>query len=154
MKLSLKYLPIFFVLAYSLPLLADDNKHHVPGVFVGYTHAADETHFTYGIEYEYKINKNWGIGAVYEKIDDAHHHDGVNVMVAEVFYHPSPSWRFGVGAGKEKIGGHHPHSEDLYRLSINYDLHIGDFGIAPTLAVDFIDGEEAYVFGVALIRPF
>ena len=135
-------------------VFAAANAHHFPGIFVGYTNASDETHFTYGLEYEYKFNQTWGVGAVYEKIDDAHHGDGVTVTVAELFYHPSNNLRFGVGIGKEKIGGAHPHTEDLYRLTASYDYHIGDFGLAPTLAVDFIDGEKAYVFGVALIRPF
>lgn len=133
---------------------AAGDAHHFPGVFVGYTKAAEETHFTYGVEYEYKFNQSWGLGGAYEKIDDAHHEDGVTVTVAGLFYHPTNTIRFGVAVGKEKIGGAHPHTEDLYRLSASYDFHIGDFGLAPTLAVDFIDGEKAYVFGVALIRPF
>jgi hypothetical protein len=133
---------------------AADDAHHFPGIFIGYTNANDETHFTYGLEYEYKFNRNWGLGAVYEKIDDAHHGDGVTVTVAELFYHPLNNLRFGLGIGKEKIGGEHPHSEDLYRLSASYEYHVGDFGLEPTLAVDFIDGEQAYVLGLALVRPF
>jgi hypothetical protein len=39
-------------------------------------------------------------------------------------------------------------------LSASYEYLIGDFGLAPVLAVDFIDGEEAYVMGIAIIRPF
>ena len=138
----------------STNVIAAADARHFPGIFVGYTNANDETHFTYGLEYEYKFNHTWGIGGVYEKIDDAHHGDGVTVTVAELFYHPLNNLRFGVGIGKEKIGGAHPHTEDLYRLTASYEYHIGDFGLEPTLAVDFIDGEKAYVFGVALIRPF
>jgi hypothetical protein len=133
---------------------AADNAHHFPGIFIGYTNANDEIHFTYGLEYEYKFNRTWGLGAVYEKIDDAHHGDGVTVTVAELFYHPLNNLRFGLGIGKEKIGGEHPHSEDLYRLSASYEYHIGDFGLGPTLAVDFIDGEQAYVLGLAIVKPF
>jgi hypothetical protein len=133
---------------------AADDAHHFPGIFIGYTNALDETHFTYGVEYEYKFNSTWGAGAVYEKVDDAHHGDGVTVTLAGLFYHPLKNVRLGLGIGKEKIGGDHPHSEDLYRLSASYEYHIGDFGIAPTLAVDFIDSEKAYVFGVAFVRPF
>jgi predicted porin len=135
-------------------VFAADNAHHFPGVFIGYTNANDETHFTYGLEYEYKFNRTWGLGAVYEKIDNAHHGDGVTVKVAELFYHPLNSLRFGLGIGKEKVGGAHPHSEDLYRLSASYEYHVGDFGLEPTFAVDFIDGEQAYVLGVVLVRPF
>lgn len=138
----------------SSAVAAAGNAHHFPGVFIGYTKAAGETHFTYGLEYEYKFNQTWGLGAVYEKADDAHHGDGVTVAVAELFYHPLNNLRFGVGIGEEKVGGDHPHSENLYRLSASYEYHLGEFGLAPTLAVDFIDGEQAYVIGVALVKPF
>lgn len=60
----------------------------------------------------------------------------------------------GLGAGQEKISGAHPHTEGLYRVSASYDFHVGSFGIAPTVAIDFIDGEAAYVLGLAFIRPF
>tara|TARA_R110002167_G_scaffold71995_1_gene202861 strand:+ start:743 stop:1207 length:465 start_codon:yes stop_codon:yes gene_type:complete len=133
---------------------AADDAHHFPGIFIGYTNALDETHFTYGVEYEYKFEQTWGLGAVYEKTDNAHHGDGVTVALAQFFYHPLSNVRIGLGLGKEKIGGAHPHSQDLYRISANYDFHVGDFGIEPTVAIDFIDGEQAYVLGVAFSRPF
>jgi hypothetical protein len=31
---------------------------------------------------------------------------------------------------------------------------VKEFGIAPTIAVDFVDDEEAIVFGIAFTRPF
>jgi len=134
--------------------LAASEAHHLPGIFVGYTNAEDETEFTYGIEYEYKINSDWGVGAIYEKTDDAHHGDGVTVKLAQVFYHTPLHIRLGLGFGEEKIGGDHPHTEDLYRVSASYEYHVGDFAIEPTLAIDFIDSEKAYVFGLAFVRPF
>lgn len=134
--------------------LAGQEAKHIPGVFIGYTDANDETEFSYGLEYEYKFSKNWGAGVVYEKTDKAHHGDGVEVKLAALYLHPWKALRLGVGAGKEEIGGHHPHTEDLYRTSISYDFHVGDFGIAPTLAVDFVNSETATVFGIAIVRPF
>lgn len=141
------------LLTTSTAALSAGDAHHYPGIFLGYTNAGSETHFTYGIEYEYKFNKSWGLGAIYEETDDAHDGDGITVKLAELFYHPMNNVRIGAGVGKEKIGGS-SHSEDLYRVSANYEFHVGDFGIEPTFAVDFIDGEEAYVLGVAFIRPF
>jgi len=141
-----------FLLASNQTLAAD--AHHLPGVFLGYTHAEHETEFTYGVEYEYKINANWGAGVLYEKTDSAHHDDGVTVKLAQAFYHTPMHIRLGIGFGEEKIGGDHPHTEDLYRVSAAYEYHIGDFAIEPTIAVDFIDSEKAYVFGVAFVRPF
>ncbi len=149
-----KLLCILFVTLLPLNLYAAGDAKHFPGIFLGATHAESDTEFTYGIEYEYKFKPQWGVGAVYEKTDDAHHGDGVTVKLAALYYHPFSYLRIGVGFGEEKIGGDHPHTEDLYRLSINYDYHLGDFNIEPTLAVDFIDGEEAWVLGVAFVRPF
>lgn len=135
---------------------AAGDAHHFPGIFLGYTdiESEDKPLFTYGLEYEYKFNSYFGVGAVYEKTDDAHGDDGITVTLGSLYYHPSKNIRLGIGAGQEKLGGAHPHTEDLYRVSASYDFHVGDFGLAPTFAVDFIDGHEAYVLGVALIRPF
>jgi hypothetical protein len=137
-----------------IAVLAADVKTHYPGIFLGQTESAGEREFTYGLEYEYRFDRHWGFGATYERIDDAHHGDGVTVSVGSLYYHPDNHWRFGFGLGKERIGGHDPHSETLTRLSTSYDYHVGQFGIAPTVAVDFIDGKKAYVVGVALVMPF
>lgn len=133
---------------------AAGDAHHIPGIFVGVTNAEDETELTYGFEYEFKFNHHWGLGAVYEKTTEAHHDDGVTVKLASLYYHPHANVRLGLGFGKEKIGGGHPHSENLSRVSASYDFHLGDFGVAPTIAVDFVDGDQAYVFGLAFVRPF
>lgn len=154
MKLMFTIVVFVYLVVSSCQTKAATDAHHFPGIFFGYTHAKSKTEFTYGFEYEYKFNQTWGAGFVYEKIDDAHYGDGVTVKVAEIFYHPFKNVRFGFGSGEEKIGGAHPHTEDLFRLSASYEYHIGDYGIEPTFAVDFIDGDEAYVFGVAFIRPF
>lgn len=132
---------------------AEGSKHHYFGIFQGYTHIKDETEFTYGLEYEYKFNSQWGAGLVYEKSDKLHHGDGVDVSLGSVYYHPE-SWRFGLGFGREKIGGDHPHSENLTRVSAGYDFHVGDFEIAPAVAVDFVNGDEATVFGLAILKSF
>lgn len=148
-------LSLLVVVFTSNPAFAAAGKSHVPGLFLGATNVDGETDFTWGIEYEYKFNQTWGVGAVYEDISDGHHGDGVTIRVANLFYHPDNNWRFGVGIGEEKIGGKKPKTKDLYRLVGSYDFHVGDFGIAPTLAFDFIEGgEDAVVFGVAIVRPF
>lgn len=142
------------LMATSVTANAAGDAKHIPGVFFGATNIDSETEFTVGLEYEYKFTPSWGAGAVYEETPDGHKGDGVNVFVASIFYHPTKNIKLGIGLGKEEIKGHHPHKEDLYRLSASYDFHVGDFGIAPTLAVDFIDDNEAIVFGVAIVQPF
>lgn len=133
---------------------ASDEVKHIPGIFIGATHFDSETEITFGLEYEYKIDHQWGVGAVYEKTSEAHHGEGVSVSLISAFYHPNNNVRLGLGLGQERVGGYHPHTENLYRVSAGYDFHVERFGIAPTVAVDFVDGEEALVFGVAFTRPF
>ena len=138
----------------SLSYASSDEHHHFPGVFIGATSADSETEFSYGIEYEYKFSKLWGAGIVFEKTDDAHHGDGVEVTLASAYLHPWKELRVGVGFGQEKVGGAHSFEEDLARVSLSYDFHVAGFGIAPTVAVDFVDGETATVLGIAIIMSF
>lgn len=145
---------------------SDEAPKHIPGIFVGFTNFDGETEFSYGIEYEYKISKLWGAGVVFETTPDAHHEAGVDVALAAVYLHPWKELRLGLGFGKETVGSyteddghghlhhHSSHKEDVIRTSVSYDFHVGDFGVAPTLALDFIDGETATIFGVALVRAF
>ncbi len=140
-------------LAASANVTAAGNDQHVLGVFVGATHN-DSSDFTFGVEYEFKFTPQWGAGVVYERTNDAHYGDGASVIVANVFYHPDNHWRLGVGAGTEKIGGAYDHSETLWRLSAAYDFHLGGFGIAPTIAVDFVDGETLTVYGLTFVKTF
>ena len=145
---------ISLALSSGVAYAASDKHHHFPAVFVGATSFDGETEFTYGLEYEYKFNSKWGAGVVFEKTNDAHHGDGTTISLASIYLHPWKDLRIGAGYGKEKVGGDHPHSENLARISVSYDFHVADFGIAPTVAVDFIDGETATVFGVAFVKSF
>ena len=161
---------VFALLATVPVFAANDSGHaapkHIPGVFVGFTHFDGATEFSYGIEYEYKFSKMWGGGIVFEKTDDAHHGAGVDVALAAIYVHPWKELRLGVGIGKETVGSydsddghghihhHESHKEDVTRASISYDFHVGQFGVAPTLAVDFIGSETATIFGVAIVKAF
>ena len=140
----------------TLPVLAssDESPKHIPGVFLGFTNFESETDFTYGIEYEYKFSKQWGAGFVYERTDNGHDGDGTDLALAALYVHPWKYLRVGVGFGQDRIDYDNDRKEGLVRASFSYDFHVGDFGVAPTLAFDFIDGETATVFGIAIVRPF
>ena len=136
----------------ALPSFAADT-HHSVGLFAGILDA-DENENVVGLEYEYKINSKWGVGATYEKAADAHHGDGITSTIAQAYFHPSGGWRIGAGVGREKVGGHHPHTEDLTRLGVSYDFHVGGMGIAPSINFDRVDGHTAKVYGVAFVWFF
>jgi len=103
-----------------------------------------------------------GVGLVFEKTNDAHYGAGVDINLASLYLHSWKEIRIGAGFGQEKIGSytdndHHLHKgfeENLVRVSVSYDFHLGGFGIAPTIAVDFVDGGTATVIGVAFIKAF
>lgn len=159
-------LSIALLLPASLPAVASDehgpasghsgsNSSHVLGFFVGATKDAhDETDTTYGIEYEYKFNYQFGVGAVYETSPDAHHEDGVSVYLASGYWHPYAGWRLGLGAGQEKVHGSHGYTENLVRSSVTYDFHVAGFGIAPSVSLDRVDGESIVVYGMSFSRGF
>ena len=137
-------------------LLASVDSHAAKnfiGFFAGVLDA-DESDSVFGIEYEYKIDSHCGIGALYEDANDAHHGDGVSSKIAAVYYHPAGGWRLGLGLGKEKVGGAHPHSENLVRVGVSYGFHVGGIGIEPSINIDTIDGETSQVYGVALVWSF
>ncbi|MDH5737282.1 MAG: hypothetical protein OEZ23_03180 [Gammaproteobacteria bacterium] len=135
------------------------KRPHLFGLFIGETRvpvagAADETADTVGLEYEFRASKTWGAGLSVERTDDAFGGQGSGLWAVSLFYHPTPNWRFGVGRGKEKVYSSPSHTEPLTRFSIAYDFHFGGMGIAPTYAMDRINGEKVRVIGLTLTKPF
>lgn len=135
-------------------LAAGSDAKHYPGVFVGMTSVSSETDLTLGVEYEYKLDPSLGAGFVVERTPDGHGGDGVDIWIASLYYHPINEVRLGLGYGSERIGGYKVKHKDVVRLSAAYEFHVENIGIAPTFAVDFIDGDEAYVLGVAFVFPY
>lgn len=61
--------------------------------------------------------------------------------------------RLTVGAGSEMVED--GDNETLVRLGLGYDFKLPNgFAFAPTVNVDFVDNNEALVFGVVLSRHF
>lgn len=141
-------------LLYVLPVFANDDKHHFPGIFVGTTHADDEFYNTIGLEYEYRLSQSTGVGVAYEHVSDYHEGAGANLFALQMFYHPNTHIKLGVGVGQERIGGHDARSDVFYRLSAAYEYHVEPFEIEPTIDVDLLDGETSVVVGVAFVMPF
>ncbi|GAB5382203.1 MAG: hypothetical protein Alis3KO_20670 [Aliiglaciecola sp.] len=154
MKVLKTSLLLVALAAFSLQTIAAEGARHLPEIFIGATHVDGETDFTYALEYEYKFTEKFGAGLIYERIDDGHHGDGVTLKIAALYYHPVGPVRLGLGVGEEKIGGYKSKTKDLVRVSAAYDFQFEHFIVAPTISVDFVDGEQALVFGVGFIKPF
>lgn len=136
---------------------ADDAHftHHALGVFAGERKADHESEMIYGVEYEYRINKHWGVGLSYEDSQDAHHGDGVDAILGMAYLHPWKGLRIGVGVGEESVGGYHPHDETVYRLGVGYEFHVThNFGVGVAYNRDFVNSDHVDVYGVSLVLMF
>lgn len=140
---------------------ADNGKlnQHVLGAFLGITDTEYTSETAYGLEYEYRFNKTWGVGGVWERTPDGHddghgHKEDISVKVISAYWHKD-MFRLGLGFGEEKVHGDHPHTEDLIRASAAYDFHLTpNLGIAPSFAIDRVNGHNVYVYGAALTYAF
>ncbi len=141
----------------NLAQAADDThfSHHALGVFAGERKADHETEMIYGVEYEYRINSQWGVGLNYEDSNDAHHGYGVDAILGMVYLHPWKGLRLGAGIGEESVGGHHSYDETMYRLGVGYEFHINhNFGVGVAYNRDFVDGDHVDVYGLSLVLMF
>ena len=64
-----------------------------------------------------------------------------------LFIHPHAGWRFVLAPGLE-----HRHGDDefLFRTGVAYEFELSErWVMSPELNVDFVDGEEAFAFGLS-----
>jgi len=126
----------------------DHSDQHFVGAFMGVidNHEAD---LVSGVEYEFKFQPHFGIGAL---VEHASQGEGVSSAIAAAYYHPVGGLRFGAGYGRELIGGDHSHSVNLLRVGVSYEFHLPNHvGAEPSINVDRVDGENAMVYGVAIV---
>ena len=108
-----------------------------------------------GVEYEYKFNKDWGAGLLYEFYSDAHSVKlDAHSTIASAFYHPSDGWKVGLGFGTQNSGREIARNENIYRLGLSYAFSIEGVGVEPSINIDNINGEISKVSTIAVIWSF
>ncbi len=123
------------------------HSHHVT-LFLGNTRAHGEDGFTVGADYEYRLSRLAGIGAF---VDRAEGHHDTTIVGPALFVHPYGHWRLLVAPAVENEGSE---NQFLLRAGLAYEFEVGEWTIAPTLNVDFVDGEESSVFGLSIGHGF
>ena len=111
----------------------------------GHTHDADAI----GLEFQYRLDDKWGIGAVLERVDVGSHTSTVAVVPFSRFFGDSirifggPGYEFKPNARKDKA---------LLRAGIGYEFELSDkWSLAPEAQIDLIEGgESTWLVGVAL----
>jgi hypothetical protein len=124
------------------------HRHHA-SVFVGNTtnHKGDNA-LTFGLDYEYRINKIWGLVALAD-------HAGDDIQATVV----------GVGAMLHSIGDlrlqaapgldfHGSHEEFVVRFGALYDFQVGNWTLSPSLYVDVLELESSLIYGLGFGRGF
>ncbi len=129
---------------------AGSMPHHL-SVVIGGTHIpdADETAFTLGLDYEYRLNRTLGLGVVAEQafgpIDST-------TLLAVADIHITEGLAIQTGPGVEFLDGE---SFFVTRIGAVYEVEVGEaFTLSPQVHYDISTGEDAIVFAFAIGRAF
>mgnify|MGYP001547271281 FL=1 len=146
-----------------------EHKNEI-ALFLGATdeHGHD-TEFTYGLEYARRISSSFAVGGL---VDYAGGGLRNLVLGVPVFWWPhvtdwgalkllaAPGVEFHNGRNggspehhKSEDGEHADEDEThfLFRIGAAYSFHLGQsFGIEPAVNLDFVNGEEVWVYGLNL----
>jgi hypothetical protein len=146
----------------------ETEKHHMNAlaVFVGGTHAEDQTQGTLGLEYERHLARRVGLVLAFEYAGGDFRE---YILGAGVAVNPVGGLIFTAGAGLERRPVHEDHEEGhgvevasneggggkeslfLFRLGVTYEIELGErWYLAPQFNLDFVDGETVEVFGVSV----
>ena len=127
------------------------HRHHIAGILGG-THAEHETAFTVGADYEYRLSKWVGVGAL---IDYAGGHLGERVVAGMVIVHPIRPLSVLLAAGQDhRVEHEHAENSFVVRVGAVYYFEVGRFGIGPSYFLDTTNGETLHVFGITIASGF
>lgn len=144
---------IFGLTVVSAAAVASEEKRHHRNhlsVFAGATHAEGSDEATIGLEYEYRLNERFGVGAL---LDHAGGDLDSTIVAGVVFFHPYEGLLLLAAAGNE----HTHHGDELVlRAGIGYEFELGaGWTLTPLLNFDFVEHEETKeVYGVSIGRHF
>jgi len=124
------------------------HHHNMIEVFMGGTYEdgehGSENGFSVGLVFERRLNEFMGVGIFGEYTGGDF---DMWVVGVPLFIHPYKGLRFLLAPGNE----HKDHEDEfLFRAGIGYEFEVSEqWVIVPELNVDFVDGEEVYVYGVS-----
>jgi hypothetical protein len=125
------------------------HPKNVLAVFVGETIEGSHTRDTLGIEYAYRIHKNWSLGGVIERTEEDHS----TLVIAFAHYWPYKGLFLGLGAGRKDPG---ESRENTLRTTIGYEFELPRrWAISLQANLDVIEGHEnEEVYGIAIGKEF
>jgi hypothetical protein len=133
----------------------ESEKQNVLSMILAGTSDADESAFTIGLDFEHRIHRYLGVGAVIEYATDDI--DAVTLLgVADLHL-----WRglaIQTGPGVEFVGEEEEENgrtttnnrrEFVYRVGVVYEFDVGKFLVMPQVHYDYSTGADAVIYGLA-----
>ena len=125
----------------------EGHPHHLAAILGVTQKGSSKTAGTYGIEYTYRINQRFALGAWYEESSGDFDIESWGV-ISNVYLTDHLPLLIGAGA-EQKL--YDDKTKYLVRLGAQYQFHLGSVSIAPTTWVDLIEnGDELWFVGVTL----
>jgi len=125
-----------------------DSEHsfrNVTQLFVGGTTEHGESTVAVGISHEYRLHRYLGVGGFAEYAAGSF---DKWIFGVPIYVHPWRELRLLVAPGLEH---EHGEQEFLLRAGVGYEFELSEhWRLAPEVSVDFVDGEEAVVYGLSL----
>jgi hypothetical protein len=157
MSIQIRLLPVAILSLFIWPdvLLAEADETeggydlNTAGVFFGLTgEDRRDTGYTIALTYERRLSESFGVGVEAERV-----FGDLEFWVATVpFAYHYKAWKFFAGPGIEMPDD--GSNEFLARIGGEYAFEAGRWEIAPTLALDFVDGETETVGGLGFLYGF
>ena len=128
----------------------EERRHHLSAVLGGTTlFDAEETAFTLGIDYEYRINELIGVGGV---VEYAFGDIEATTLLAVADIHLWKGLAVQVGPGVEWINDE---TFAIGRVGLLYEVELEHhFTVSPQIHYDISEFEDSLVFGISIGRAF
>jgi hypothetical protein len=126
------------------------HRNHV-AFFIGSTAtegerpgAEDDPRFTLGVNYERRLTRLLGLGAVLEAVPEG---EREAVVLVPVLFHVGRRAKFLIGPGAQRLEDPRE-TTFVARIGFEYDFHVKQVILTPELNVDFSEEENFAVLGL------
>lgn len=120
----------------------EESKNEI-SFFVGASTNSETTAFSFGIDYQFRINKVVGVGAIVDVATE----DYGSIMLGPAVYLHASKFEFVVSPTIEFSDDD---STGVLRLGVAYEIELSKFSISPSLNFDTErGGEETLVYGLS-----
>lgn len=107
-----------------------------------------ETEGTVGIDYQYRFSRAWGLAIAFEYVGGGARNWMAGLGPA---LHPVAGLELYAGPGFEHNDGE---NEFVFRVGLAYEFEVGRWSLTPAFNLDFVDGEQTYVYGIYVGKGF